>query len=70
MAADIVNLRQHKKRKARLAKEAEAAENRSKFGRPHAERRHEKATNDLDTRRLDGHKRDDAADRSDPDGCD
>lgn len=36
--ADIVNLRQARKRKEREAREARAAENRSAFGRPKAER--------------------------------
>jgi hypothetical protein len=69
MTADIVNLRQQRKRKARLEKAAEAEENRRRFGRPGAERRHEKAMNDQDTKRLDGHRRENAAKPSEPDGC-
>jgi hypothetical protein len=57
MAAAIVNLRQARKRKLRAEKEAIAAENRARFGRPKSERRHEAATKDLETRQLDGLKR-------------
>lgn len=55
--ADIVNLRQARKRKMRREKELVAAENRIKFGRPNAERRREEATKALETRKLDGLKR-------------
>ena len=53
MAADIVNLRQARKRKARAEREAAAAENRLKFGRSRTERRHDAANKVLEDRRLD-----------------
>lgn len=57
MAAEIVNLRQARKRKARAEKEQTAAENRKRFGRPGAERRLDEATRELESRKLDGLKR-------------
>ena len=62
--AEIVNLRQARKRKARAEKEAQAAENRVAFGRPKAERSLGKAQRDIDLRRLEGHRRNEA-DRED-----
>jgi len=56
--AEIVNLRQMRKRKARAEKEAKAAENRIAFGRTKEERRVTEAERQLSERRLDGHKRD------------
>jgi hypothetical protein len=56
--ADIVNLRTARKRKARDAKDAQAAENRAKFGRTKAEKDLEKAKTALEARRIDAHKRD------------
>jgi hypothetical protein len=56
--AEIVNLRQMRKRKARAEKEAQAAENRIAFGRTKEERRVTEAERQLSERRLDGHKRD------------
>jgi hypothetical protein len=56
--AEIVNLRQARKRKARTDKEALAASNRIAFGRSKAERRLGDARQDLADRRLDGHRRD------------
>lgn len=50
---DIVNLRQARKRKLRAGKEAQAAENRAKFGRSRAEKDHASALADLENRRLD-----------------
>lgn len=41
--ADLVNLRQRRKQKARQAVEAAAAENRARHGRPKAERVREDA---------------------------
>ncbi len=71
MAAEIVNLRQARKHKARAEKERAAAENREKFGRPAAEKRLDAATKDLEIRKLDGLQRKtpgtaDAADTPDP----
>ena len=58
MSAEIINLRQAKKARARAAKEADAAANRAKFGRTKAERQMSSAESDLEARRLDAHKRD------------
>lgn len=56
MCAEIVNLRQARKRKARAAKEDAAANNRRKFGRTRAEKQAaEQAKAELD-RTVDGHK--------------
>lgn len=54
---DIVNLRQRRKQKARMAADEAAAENRAKFGRPKAERMHEqveaaRARRELDHKKL------------------
>jgi hypothetical protein len=57
--AEIINLRKARKVKARVDKEAEAAENRAKFGRPQAERSESEAAKALLDRKLDAHRRDD-----------
>lgn len=57
MSAEIVNLRQARKRKARVEKEAKALENRKLFGQPLSERRHRAATEQLEDRALDGKQR-------------
>ena len=57
MSADVVNLPQARKKKARGEKEAKAAENRSFFGRTLAERRHAAATKQLQDNELDGARR-------------
>lgn len=54
--ADIVNLRQARKRKERAAKEAQAEANRVAFGRTKEERHLGKARKDLEARRLEGHR--------------
>lgn len=56
--AEIVNLRQARKAKARGGKEADAASNRAKFGRTKAEKQTEAAKAALAEKTLDGHKRD------------
>lgn len=56
--ADIVNLRQARKQKARVEKETAAVENRVRFGRPKAEREREEAQKALADRRIEAHKRD------------
>ena len=56
--AEIVNLRQVRKAKARAGKEAEAATNRAKFGRTKAEKQVQAAKKSIEDKRLDGHKRD------------
>ncbi|MEQ1650145.1 MAG: DUF4169 family protein, partial [Hyphomicrobiaceae bacterium] len=58
MPAEIINLRQAKKARARAAKEADAAANRAKFGRTKAERQVTQAEIAMDAKRLDSHKRD------------
>ncbi|WP_404404144.1 DUF4169 family protein [Pelagibacterium halotolerans] len=55
--AEIVNLRQARKRKARAEKDAKAAQNRIQFGRTKAERNLSDAKNALDAKRVDQHKR-------------
>lgn len=56
---DIVNLKLHRKRKARAEREEQAAENRAKFGRAKDERGLTAAERDKAARDLDAHKRDD-----------
>lgn len=58
MTADIVNLRQVRKQKKRAKKEQTAAANRARHGRSGAERRRDDAIRDLDTKALDGVRRD------------
>ena len=58
MTGEVVNLRLHRKRKARAAREAAAAENRERHGRSKSERALEiakkrKAEHDLDQRKRD-----------------
>ncbi|WP_404285866.1 DUF4169 family protein [Microvirga sp. RSM25] len=57
--AEIINLRQARKQKARAEKEARANENRVAFGRTKAEKNLSQAERDLAKSRLDSHKRDD-----------
>ncbi len=54
--ADIVNLRQARKRKARAEKDAQAEANRVAFGRTKEDKRLSKARQDLEARRLEGHR--------------
>ena len=54
---EIVNLKRHRKRKDRAAKEEIAAENRVQFGRTKAEKKLTDATNDKAAKDLDQHKR-------------
>jgi hypothetical protein len=53
--ADIINLNKKRKAKARLAKEAKAAENRIKFGRTKHEKQAAKLENNRDERQLNEH---------------
>ena len=55
--SEIVNLKRHRKRLARQAKEQEAQVNRERFGRSKSERTQSEAEKDRAVRRLDGHKR-------------
>jgi hypothetical protein len=57
--AEIINLRQARKQKARAEKEARANENRVAFGRTKAEKNLSQAEQALAKSRLDSHKRDD-----------
>jgi Domain of unknown function (DUF4169) len=66
MPADLINLRQTRKARARAEKEAQAAENRAKFGRTKAERQRSDAITDLDRRRLDANKIDSPDDAPPP----
>jgi Domain of unknown function (DUF4169) len=56
--ADIINLRQARKDKARADKEARAAQNRVKFGRTKEEKRLAEAQERLAERRIEAHRRD------------
>ncbi|MBF9194592.1 DUF4169 family protein [Microvirga terrestris] len=56
--AEIINLRQARKHKARAEKEIRAEQNRASFGRTKAEKALSKAEQDLAKSRLEGHKRD------------
>jgi hypothetical protein len=53
--AEIINLRQARKARARTEAEAEAALNRETHGRSRAERLASAARNDLDAKRLASH---------------
>ena len=55
--AEIVNLRQARKAKARAEREDEATRNRALFGRPKAERELERKRTEQAGRQLDAHKR-------------
>ncbi len=57
--AEIINLRQARKQKARADKEARAEQNRISFGRTKAEKNLTKAEQDMAKSRLEAHKRDD-----------
>ncbi|MDN2566160.1 DUF4169 family protein [Aquibium sp. A9E412] len=59
--AEIVNLRQARKRRARDDKARKAAENRAAHGRSRAERERLAAETERQARHLAGHRRDDAA---------
>lgn len=56
--ADIISLKSARKQKARSIKEAQAAENRVKFGQTKAEKQLAEARNDLAAKHIDAHKRD------------
>jgi capsule polysaccharide export protein KpsE/RkpR len=57
--AEIINLRNVRKQKARSAKEAQAEQNRISFGRTKAEKQLSAAEKALADKRIDGHRRDD-----------
>ena len=54
---EIVNLKLHRKRKDRAAKEEIAAENRVQFGRTKAEKERAEAQNEKAAKDLEQHKR-------------
>jgi len=56
MVADVVNLRQERKRKARAAQSQLAAENRALHGRPLAQRRLDSAEEARQAKVHDGHR--------------
>lgn len=58
--ADIINLRQARKAKARSEAEAKAAQNRISFGRTKAERNLTEARSALEEKRIDAHRREPA----------
>jgi hypothetical protein len=53
---DVINMRQARKAMSRATADAQAAENRRKFGCPKAERDAEAARERLARRRLEGHR--------------
>lgn len=55
--ADIVNLNDRRKRKARQQKETEAGANRLLFGRTKGEKQRDTKQKDAEIRRLDGARR-------------
>ncbi len=57
MSADIVNLRHARKLKARAQRERVAESNRLRFGRSASERKQSAAAKDLESRVLDGKRR-------------
>lgn len=57
MSAEVINLRQVRKAKARGEREKTAAENRAKFGRTKDDRAKVQAETESAAKRLDGHKR-------------
>ncbi len=57
MADKIINLRTARKRRDREAREAQAAENRVKFGQTKSEKQRVKSIKELEVRRLDQAKR-------------
>lgn len=56
--AEIVNLRQARKQKARAGKDAEASENRVRFGRTKAEKQKASTEKTIAEKLMDAHKRD------------
>ncbi|MFO0991758.1 MAG: DUF4169 family protein [Hyphomicrobiales bacterium] len=57
--AEIINLKNIRKRNARVEREITAEANRLKFGRSKSERKLHEAEQSLEARRLDEHKRED-----------
>lgn len=61
--ADIVNLNDRRKRKAREEREAEAAAKRMMFGRTKGEKKRDDLQKSAEIRKLDGAKRDTDTDK-------
>jgi uncharacterized protein DUF4169 len=57
---DIVNLNRYRKQKLKAERERRANEKRARFGIPKAERAKTSAERSLETRRLEGARRDDS----------
>jgi len=55
--AEVINLNQQRKSKARAEKDKNASANRAKFGRTKEEKNREKLTSERDKKHLDGHMR-------------
>ncbi len=53
---DVINLRLYRKRKDRATREEKAAENRVKFGRTRADKELRRAVDDLEAKKLEGHR--------------
>jgi hypothetical protein len=71
MTAEIINLRQARKLRARNAAEAQATENRIRFGRTRGEREQDEQSAAKALRRIEGHRREpgvDGPDESPSDG--
>lgn len=66
MTAEIVNLRRARKAKARSQKEEAAAENRIRFGRTRAEKDRLAAQDELEARRIEGHRLSRGTENEDP----
>jgi hypothetical protein len=64
--AEIINLRQARKQKARVEAEKTAEQNRIAFGRTKAERKLTEAERDKAARHIDGHKLDRRDDEPEP----
>jgi hypothetical protein len=56
--AEIINLKNARKQKARTAKEMQAAQNRALFGQTKAEKLRQASEKALAEKRIDGHKKD------------
>lgn len=67
---EVINLRQARKARARAEKEAQAQENRARFGRTGAEKRRDADAAGREERRHEGHRIDPSPgdDDKDPDG--
>ncbi len=55
--ADLINLNRFRKEKARADKAAKADENRVRFGRTKAEKQAAQREAEIETQRLEGHRR-------------